>query len=89
MYGKGISKVGEILDIALDNDIVSKSGSWFSFGDIRIGQGKENVKVRLEEDSDLLNTIFAEVEKVIKPVDAEITPEDLIPEEDFQEEIEE
>ncbi|MGX6592101.1 recombinase RecA [Cetobacterium ceti] len=89
MYGKGISKVGEILDIALDNDIVSKSGSWFSFGDIRIGQGKENVKVRLEEDTDLLNTIFAEVEKVIKPVDAEITPEDLIPEEDFQEEIEE
>ncbi|SJZ53765.1 recombination protein RecA [Cetobacterium ceti] len=89
MYGKGISKVGEILDIALDNDIVSKSGSWFSFGDIRIGQGKENVKVRLEEDTDLLNTIFAEVEKVIKPVDAEITPEDLISEEDFQEEIEE
>ena len=65
MYGKGISRVGEILDIALDNDIVAKSGSWFSFGDIRIGQGKENVKVRLENDSELLEQIKVEVDKLI------------------------
>lgn len=65
MYGKGISRVGEILDIALSNDIVSKSGSWFSFGDIRIGQGKENVKTRLETDLELLAQIEAEVSKLI------------------------
>lgn len=65
MYGKGISRVGEILDIALSNDIVSKSGSWFSFGDIRIGQGKENVKSRLETDLELLAQIEAEVSKLI------------------------
>ena len=44
MYGRGITRVGEIMEIALSNDIVAKSGAWFSFGDIRLGQGKENVK---------------------------------------------
>lgn len=68
MYGKGISRVGEILDIALEQDIVSKSGSWFSFGDIRIGQGKENVKVRLEEDKELFEKIQEEVNKVIATI---------------------
>ena len=67
MYGKGISRVGEILDIAIDNDIVSKAGAWFSFGDIRLGQGKENVKNRLEEEKDLLALIEAEVRKIITP----------------------
>ncbi|MGL4688439.1 MAG: recombinase RecA [Fusobacteriaceae bacterium] len=69
MYGKGISRVGEVLDIALDNDIVAKSGSWFSFGDIRIGQGKENVKIRLETDKELLEKIEEEVNKVLYTVD--------------------
>ena len=61
MYGKGISRVGEVLDAALKADIVSKSGAWFSFGDIRLGQGKENVKARLEEEKDLFNTIYNEL----------------------------
>ena len=54
MYGKGISRVGEILDLAIKNDIVAKSGAWFSYGDNRLGQGRENVKIKLEEDKDLL-----------------------------------
>ncbi len=65
MYGKGISRVGEILDMALDNDIVSKSGAWFSFGDIRLGQGKENVKARLENEPELLEKIEEEVRKIL------------------------
>lgn len=69
MYGKGISRVGEILDIALSNDIVSKSGAWFSFGDIRIGQGKENVKTRLETDVELLGKIEEEVNKILYKID--------------------
>lgn len=76
MYGKGISRVGEILDIALEKDIVSKSGSWFSFGDIRIGQGKENVKVRLETDLDLLASIEAEVNKIIETISIQSSGEE-------------
>ena len=65
MYGKGISRVGEILDMALDNDIVSKSGAWFSFGDIRLGQGKENVKARLETEEELLKSIEEQVMQLL------------------------
>lgn len=65
MYGKGISRVGEILDMAIDNDIVSKSGAWFSYGDVRLGQGKENVKTRLEEESDLSAQIESDLNKII------------------------
>ena len=66
MYGKGITRVGEILEMALDNDIVSKSGAWFSFGDIRLGQGKENVKVRLENEKELFEAIEEKVLDIIK-----------------------
>ena len=66
MYGKGISKVGEVLDIALDNDIVQKSGAWFSFGDIRLGQGKENVKTRLENEKELFDEIERKVLEIIE-----------------------
>ncbi len=68
MYGKGISRVGEILDLGIENDIVAKSGAWFSYGDIRLGQGRENVKARLEEDKDLLGQIEKEVNVILYPV---------------------
>lgn len=67
MYGKGISKVGEILDLAIKNDIVAKSGAWFSYGDTRLGQGRENVKAKLEEDKDLMAEIEAKVREKITP----------------------
>ena len=66
MYGKGISRVGEILDMALDNDIVAKSGAWFSFGDIRLGQGKENVKSRLETEPELLAAIEDKINQLLE-----------------------
>ncbi|WP_027128458.1 recombinase RecA [Fusobacterium sp. FSA-380-WT-3A] len=67
MYGKGISRVGEILDASIKANIVSKSGAWFSYGDIRLGQGKENVKARLEKEEDLLEKIYSELkEKGVK-----------------------
>ncbi|ADO81938.1 recombinase RecA [Ilyobacter polytropus] len=72
MYGKGISRAGEILDMAIDNDIVSKSGAWFSYGDIRLGQGKENVKLRLEEEKDLLGQIESDLNKILFP-EAEVS----------------
>lgn len=67
MYGKGISRVGEILDLAIKNDIVAKSGAWFSYGDNRLGQGRENVKTKLEEDKDLLAEIESKVRAKITP----------------------
>lgn len=67
MYGRGISKVGEILDLAIKQDIVSKSGAWFSYGDVRLGQGRENVKAKLEEDKDLLAELEAKVREKITP----------------------
>ncbi len=64
MYGKGISRVGEILDMAIAQDVIAKSGSWFSFEDARIGQGRENVKAKLEEDKELLDRIEAKLTKI-------------------------
>lgn len=61
MYGKGISQCGEILDLAIDMDIVAKSGSWFSLGDERIGQGRENIKAKMEEDPEFRKKIEEKV----------------------------
>lgn len=82
MYGKGISRVGEILDIALDQDIVSKSGSWFSFGDIRIGQGKENVKARLETEPELLQKIEEAVNNILSNITLQTSGEEESSEEE-------
>ena len=62
MYGKGISKEGNLVDLAVNLDIIEKSGSWFSYNDTRIGQGRENVKKFLIENPE----IMAEVEQKIR-----------------------
>ncbi len=61
LYGKGISKVGNILDMAVNLDIVEKSGAWFSYNGQRISQGRENAKRYLEEHTDTLNEIEKKV----------------------------
>lgn len=60
-YGKGISKVGEIIDLGVDADIVKKSGAWYSYNEEKLGQGKENVKDYLLEHQELMNEIEAKV----------------------------
>tara|TARA_R110002073_G_scaffold56835_10_gene144498 strand:+ start:8964 stop:9950 length:987 start_codon:yes stop_codon:yes gene_type:complete len=62
MYGEGISKVGEVLDIAVDNEIVKKSGSWFSYQEAKLGQGRDAVKNMLKDNPDLMD----ELEEKIK-----------------------
>lgn len=57
MYGKGISKSGDVLDCAVDAKIIEKAGSWYSFDGNRIGQGRENVKKYLEENPDVLDKV--------------------------------
>jgi recombination protein RecA len=54
MYGVGISKEGNVLDVAVNNDIVQKSGAWFSYNDQKLGQGRENAKTYLKENPDIL-----------------------------------
>jgi len=63
LYGKGISKTGCLLDLAADNDIINKSGSWYSFGEIRLGQGRENSRDFLTGHPELV----AEIEKTLYP----------------------
>ena len=57
MYGQGISKSGIILDTAVEEGIIDKAGSWFSYGDEKLGQGREKVKTYLEENTDIMNEI--------------------------------
>ena len=61
MYGEGISKWGELVDLAVQLDIVQKSGSWFSMGDERIGQGRDSVKAYLMENPDMAEQVEAQV----------------------------
>lgn len=68
MYGTGISKTGEILDMAVEYDIIKKSGSWFSYGDERLGQGRDKVKDMIQKDP----AFAEELEKKIKAKMAEI-----------------
>ena len=54
MYGQGISKEGDVLDLAANLDIVNKSGAWYSYNDMKLGQGRENAKIYLKENPALL-----------------------------------
>ena len=57
MYGEGISKTGEILDLAVDFGIVKKSGSWFSYGETKLGQGREAVKSVIKDNPELMDEL--------------------------------
>lgn len=61
MYGEGISRTGDLLDLAVNHNIVDKSGAWFSYKGERLGQGRDNVKNMLKENEDLLERIEADV----------------------------
>ena len=68
MYGEGISKVGEIVDLGVKADVIQKSGAWFNYGDIRLGQGRDNVKALLRDNDELREQIerdlWANVDKL-------------------------
>ena len=65
MYGKGISKSGEILDLAVEYGIVNKSGSWFSYGETRLGQGRDTVKELIEDNPELLEELETKIKEQI------------------------
>ena len=66
MFGEGISKIGEIVDLGVDYGVVKKAGSWFSYGDRKIGQGRDAVKELLKNDEELRNEIEGKVREAMK-----------------------
>ena len=68
LYGKGISHEGSVLDLAVENDLVQKSGAWFNYGDVRIGQGRENARQYLIDHKDVCDELEALIrEKLLAP----------------------
>ena len=77
LYGKGISKSGELIDIGVELDIVDKSGSWFSFDGVRLGQGKENARKFIEENPEYLEKIEQRIKQQGDKLDLTMTGSDL------------
>jgi len=69
MYGQGISKVGEILDKAVELDIIQKSGSWFSYQDTKLGQGRDAVKNIIADNPELMEELEAKIYEMINKPD--------------------
>ena len=66
MYGEGISKVGEVLDIGVDYEIIKKSGSWFSYGDTKLGQGRDAVKGIIKDNPELMEELENKIKEAIE-----------------------
>ena len=66
MYGEGVSKIGEILDLGVDYDVIKKSGSWFSYGDTKLGQGRDAVKELLKDNVELVEELSEKITEAIK-----------------------
>jgi recombination protein RecA len=77
MFGKGISKLGELIDYGVKEDIIDKSGAWFSYGDKKLGQGKENAKIFLEENPDIALEVEIKLLEIISPELFEIKKDSL------------
>ena len=68
MFGEGISRAGEIIDLGVDKGIIKKSGSWFSYGDTKLGQGRDAAKKCIEDKPELADELEAAIMKALKPV---------------------
>ena len=76
LYGEGISREGEIIDLGVAHGVVEKSGSWYSYGSDRIGQGKENVREYLKANPEVANEIEAKIRTTLLPKSASETSDD-------------
>lgn len=80
IYGQGISKIGEIIDLGVSNEIIQKSGSWYSYNGEKLAQGKESTKLFLEENKSILNEIENKIRNTLNILHTqEITPADGAP----------
>jgi recombination protein RecA len=69
MYGEGISKVGEIIDLGVNYEIIKKSGSWFSYGETKLGQGRDAVKTLFEDNPELMEELETKIMDTVKAVE--------------------
>ena len=76
LYGEGISREGEIIEYGVDQGIIEKAGSWYSYGSDRIGQGKENVRAYLKENLEVAATIEAQIRSTLMPEQAQAPAEE-------------
>ncbi len=76
IFGKGISRTGEVLDYATELDIITKSGAWFSYNDMRIGQGRENTKKFLDDNPDVMREIEEKIKALSENIDNDDAPAD-------------
>ena len=67
MYGQGISKVGEIVDLGVEHNVLQKSGSWYSYGDTKLGQGRDAVKNLLIDNPELAEEVELKIREFLKP----------------------
>jgi recombination protein RecA len=74
MFGEGISRAGELIDMAAESEIIKKSGAWFSYGDQRIGQGRENAKSFLKENPDMADEVETKLREAVGITDAPDEP---------------
>ena len=79
LYGEGISRLGELIDLGVQHDIVNKAGSWYSYGDDRIGQGKDNAREFLREHAEMADEIERKVRAILMPPPVVAVPD--VPEE--------
>jgi recombination protein RecA len=70
MYGEGVSKSGEILDLAVEFEIIKKSGSWFSYGETKLGQGRDAVKALIKDNPEMADELELKIKEHIKEVNA-------------------
>jgi recombination protein RecA len=72
MYGQGISKVGEVIDLGVENNVIQKSGSWFSYDETRLGQGRDSVKQLLLDNPEMMDEIEGKIFKIINGDEDEV-----------------
>jgi len=86
MYSEGISQIGDILDQAVEYNLIQKSGTWFSYGETRLGQGRENVKRYLKEDEEMLSELEIKVRQELGLLESEESENEEEPKEEVKEE---
>ena len=81
MYGTGISRVGEIVDLGVEYDVIKRSGAWFYYGETRLGQGRDNVKVLLNDNPELAEELMEKTMQAAAGMEVVIPQEPIMPEE--------
>jgi recombination protein RecA len=78
LYGQGISKSGEIIDLGVEMNIINKSGSWFSYGDTKLGQGRDAVRALIEDNPELMEELEIKIKEAMAPAPQAAEPVEAV-----------